>query len=137
MLLRRLNIVLGSKLLKIKHLILLLLSTKTTLNSKMNEGKAEIPSINNLANTTALSVAENEIPDVSHLVKKTDYNTKVNEIEKKITDNSRDKYSTTPDFYNLKAGNIAAKLGQANLVTKTNFDDRLIKLNKKKLNQTK
>ena len=136
MLLKRLNIVLGSKLLKIKHLILLLLSTKTTLNSKINEGKAEIPSINNLATTAALSV-ENEIPDVSNLVKKTDYNTKVNEIKKKITDNSYDKYSTTPDFNNLTAGNIAAKLAQSNLVTKTDLDDRLINLNKKKLNQTK
>ena len=128
---------LGSKLLKIKHLILLLLSTKTTLNSKINEGKAEIPSINNLATTAALSVVENEIPDVSNLVKKTDYNTKVNEIKKKITDNSYDKYSTTPDFNNLTAGNIAAKLAQSNLVTKTDLDDRLINFNKKKSNQTK
>ena len=35
---------------------------------------------------TALTTAENKIPDVSSLVKKTDYNTKVTEIEKKLTD---------------------------------------------------
>ena len=32
------------------------------------------------------------MPNVSNLVKKTDYNTKINEIEKKITDQSQDKY---------------------------------------------
>ena len=36
----------------------------------MNEIKEEIPSITNLATTTALTVVENEIPDVSNLVKK-------------------------------------------------------------------
>ena len=36
----------------------------------MNEIKGEIPSITNLATTTALTVVENEIPDVSNLVKK-------------------------------------------------------------------
>ena len=50
-----------------------------------------MPSINNLASTTALTSVENKIPDVSNLVKKADYNTKLNKIEKKITDNSHDK----------------------------------------------
>ena len=35
--------------------------------------------------------------------KKTDYNTKINEIEKKITDHSHDKYITTPEFNKLTA----------------------------------
>ena len=34
-------------------------------------------------------------------VKKTDYNTKVNEIEKKITDHSHDKYINSPEFNTL------------------------------------
>ena len=38
------------------------------------------------------------IPSVNNLVKKTDYNTKINEIKKKITDHNCDKYITTPEF---------------------------------------
>ena len=33
--------------------------------------------------------------------KKTDYNTKINEVETKISDNSYDKYITTPKFNKL------------------------------------
>ena len=65
-------------------------------------------------------------------LKKTDYDTKVNEIENKITDHKHDKYITTPDFNKLTAENFAAGLVQAN------FDDKLINLNKKKTsNKTK
>ena len=51
----------------------------------MNEVKGEIPSITNLATSSALTAVENQIPCVSNSVKKADYNTKINEIEKKIT----------------------------------------------------
>ena len=61
---------------------------------------------------------------------------KVNEIEKKITDHKHDKYITTPEFNKLRAEHFATRWAQANLVTKTNFDDKLINLNKKLL-QTK
>ena len=61
-------------------------------------------------------------------MKKIDYNTK---LGKKITDHSHDKYLTTPEFNKLTAGNFAARLAQANLVTKTDFDDKLINLNRK------
>ena len=64
-------------------------------------------------------------------LKKTDYNTKVNEIEKEMTDHSHEKYITNPEFNKLTAENFAARLAQANLVTKTDFDDKLINLNKK------
>ena len=50
-------------------------------------------------------------------MKKTDYNTKVNEIEKKFTDYSHDKYVTTPQFNKLTAENFAARLAQASLIT--------------------
>ena len=56
---------------------------------------------------------------------------KINEIEKKITDHNHDKYITTPEFNKLTSGNFAARLAKANLVTKTNFDDKLMNLNKK------
>ena len=64
-------------------------------------------------------------------LKKTDYNTKGNEIEKKITDHSYNKYITTSEFNKLTAENFAARLAQVNLVTKTDFDDKLKNLNKK------
>ena len=38
---------------------------------------------------------------------------------------------TTPEFNKLTAGNFAARLAQENLVTKTDFDDKLINLNRK------
>ena len=63
-------------------------------------------------------------------LKKNDYNTKINEIEKKITDHSHDKYITTQEFNKLTAKTFAARLAQANLVTKSDFDDKLTNLNK-------
>ena len=72
------------------------------------------------------------MPDVSNLVKNTDYNTKMNEIEKKIADHDHHKYITTPDINNkITTENLAARLLQANSVTKTDFDNELINLNKK------
>ena len=64
----------------------------------INEVKGEIPNITNFATTSALTAVENKIPIVSNLVKKTCYNTKINEIEKKITDHNHDKYITTLEF---------------------------------------
>ena len=83
-------------------------ATKTTLNAKMNEVKAEIPNINNLAATITLTTVENKISDISNLVKKANYDTKVNEIEEKITDHSHGKYITTPEFNRLIAENFEA-----------------------------
>ena len=84
-----------------------------------------------MVTTSALAAAENKIPDVSSLVKKTDYNAKIRETEKKFTDHNHDKYITTPEFNKLTAENFAARLSQANLITKTDFDTRLIRLDKK------
>ena len=83
---------------------------------------------------------KNKIHNISNLVKKTGFNTKINEIENKITDHDHDKYITTPEFNKLTAENFAARLAQANLasksdianfVKKTDFDDKLKNLNKK------
>ena len=63
--------------------------------------------------------------------KKTDYDSKVNKIEKKITDHKHNKYLTTPEFNKLTAKNFAARLARENLVTKTDFDDKLSSLNRK------
>ena len=78
--------------------------------------------------------------DSNYIVKKTDYNTKINEIEKKIADHYHDKYITTQKFNKLTADNFTARLAQANpaskndiadFVKKTDFDEELKKINKK------
>ena len=48
-----------------------------------------------------------------------------------MTDHSHEKYITNPKFNKLTAENFEARLAQANLVTKTDFDDKLINLNKR------
>ena len=65
------------------------------------------------------------------LVKKTDNDTKISEIENKLTDHNHDKYITTPEFNTLAASVFNARLAQANLLTKTDFDAKLLSLNRK------
>ena len=107
------------------------LAKKTDLNVKITEIENKIHSITGLATNSALTAIENKIPDVSSLVKKKDYDTKVSETEKKITDHNHDKYITSPEFNNLSAGVFTARLAQANLVTKINFDNNLHSLSKR------
>ena len=71
------------------------------------------------------------MPSVSSLIKKTDYNTKIVEIEKKLTDLDHGKYITTPEFNTLAADVFNARLALANLVAKANFDNTVRSLNKK------
>ena len=52
-------------------------------------------------------------------------------VEKKLSDHKHDKYITTPEFNKLTAENFVARLTQANLVTKTNFNAKLSSLNRK------
>ena len=111
-------------------------TTPITLNIKINEVKNKLLNIINLATISALTAVENKIP--SNLVK--EYDTKISEIEKKITDHDHDKYITTPEFDKLTAENFATKLAQANLASKSgianfvknrDFDNKPKKLNKK------
>ena len=131
-------IMLRLKALKIKYLI----ATNSSHNAKLNEVKGEIPTVTNLATTAAVTTVENKIPNVSNLVKKTDWNTKICETEKKITDHNHDKYITIPEFNKFRAEFFAARLKQVNLackndignfVNKTDFDDKVKILNKKLL----
>ena len=64
------------------------------------------------------------------MLKKTNYNNKITEIEKKLTDHNQDKYITTLEFNKLTAENFAARLKQAKRVIKTHFDDKLKSLKK-------
>ena len=53
-------------------------------------------------------------PNISSLVKKTDCDTKITDIEKKLTDHNHDKYITTPEFNTLAADVFNATLVQSN-----------------------
>ena len=64
-------------------------------------------------------------------MEKTHYNTKVSEIENKITDHNHDKYVTPPEFNKLTAENFKARLAKADLVTKTDFDTKLQDISKR------
>ena len=105
---------------------------KIDYNAKITEIGGKIPGISGLATNATLTVAENKIPDVSSLVTKTDYNAKINEIEKKkVFDRNHDKYITTPELNKFAEEVFDARLARVNLVTKANFDTKLISLNKK------
>ena len=95
---------------------------KSDYNAKVSEIEGKIPSISDLTTTSALTAAENKILSVTNLVKKIDYDTKISEFEKKFTDHNHDKYITTAEFNKLTAENFPARLAQANLITKTDFD---------------
>ena len=90
--------------------------------AKLTEIENKIPDISNLATKTALTAAENKTPDVSNLVEKTDCNTKVTEIQKKLTDHNHDKYTDTSKFNKLAGDVFNARIAQAKLITKTEFD---------------
>ena len=98
---------------------------------KLTELGNKIHDISNLATKTSLTTVENKIPDVSSLVKKTNYNTKITEIENKLNNHNHDKYITNPAFNTLAADVFNARLVQANLITKTDFDAKLSSLDKK------
>ena len=57
------------------------------------------------------------------------FNTKISEVQNKIPDDS--KYITTQEFYKLTAENFAAKLNPADLMNKTDFDNKLTSFNKR------
>ena len=56
-------------------------------------------------------------------------NTKISEVENKIPEQS--KYSTTQEFNKLTAENFAARWNQADLVNKTDFDNKLTSFNRR------
>ena len=78
---------------------------------------------------TKISEVEKEIPDTSNLVTAAVLNTKISEVENKIPDHV--KSITTQEVNKSTAENFAARLKQANLVSKTEFDNKLISFNRK------
>ena len=55
-------------------------------------------------------------------------NTKISKVENKIPNDS--KYITTQEFNKLTTENFAARLRQADLVNKTDFDNELTNFNR-------
>ena len=82
---------------------------KLNYNANITEIENKIPNISGIATNAAITAVENKIPNISSLAKETDYNTKITEIEKKLTDQNHDKYITTPEFNKLTAENFAAR----------------------------
>ena len=78
--------------------------------AKLTELENKIPDVSSLATKTALTTVENKILNIDNLVKKTDYDTKITEIGKKLTDHNHDKYVTTPRFNTLAASVFNARL---------------------------
>ena len=113
---------------KMKFLILVFLLKRQITMLKSLKQREKIPSISGLATNAALATVENKIPNINNLVIKTDYDAKITEIEKKLTDHNCDIYITTAEFNNLTASVFNARLAQANLVTKTDFDSKLLSL---------
>ena len=106
------------------------LATNASLNAKINDVKAEISNIINLAMNTVLTAVEITIPNVSNLVKKSDYNAKINEIENRIaTDLGHDKHITTQKFNKLIKENFTARSKQVNLASKNDIDNFVKKTN--------
>ena len=97
---------------------------------KLTKLENNIRDVSRLETKSALTAVENKIP-VSSLVKKTNCDTKISELEKKLTDHNHDKYITTPEFNTLAASAFNARLAQANLIKKTDFDTKLSSLNRK------
>ena len=77
---------------------------------------------------TEISEIENKTPDTTNLVTTTVLNTKFSEVENAISDHS--KYITTQEFNKLTAEYFAARLKQAKLGNKTEFDDKVTTFNR-------
>ena len=75
-----------------------------------------------------MSEVENKILDISSLVTTSVLNTKIGEVENKIPDHA--KYISTQEFNKLITENLATRLKQANLVSQTDFDNKLISFEK-------
>ena len=78
---------------------------------------------------TKISEFEHKIPDNISLVTANFLNTKIIEVRNKIHDHS--KYIAAQELKKLTAEKTVARLKQANLVSKTDFDNKLISFNRK------
>ena len=96
---------------------------RVLLQRQITEIEGKIPIISCSATNATWIVVEHKIPNINSLVK-LDYNIKITESEKKLTDHDHDKYITTPEFNTLATDVFKARLAKANLITSfmTDFD---------------
>ena len=104
---------------------------KLNHNAKVTEMENKTASISGLATNTALTAVESKIPNISSLVKNNNYNTKITETEKELAHHNHNNHITTPEFHKLLAEVFDARSARENLVTKTDFDDKLRSPNQK------
>ena len=78
---------------------------------------------------TEISEVENKIQNTSGLLTTTVLRTEISEVENKTPNHG--KYINTLEFNKSTAENFTARLKQANLVTKTDFDKKLASFNRK------
>ena len=77
--------------------------TDLVKETKLTELENEISDVSGLATKSALIPVGKKMPDPSSLVKKKDYDTKISELEEKLTDHNHDKYITTSQFNTVAA----------------------------------
>ena len=77
---------------------------------------------------TKVGEVESRIKDTKSLVITTFLNATIWGLEYKISDHV--KYITTPEFNKSTADNFAARLKQTNLVSQTDFDNKIISFNR-------
>ena len=76
---------------------------------------------------TKTTETENKMSGNSSLVTATVLNIKIGEVKKKVPDHGKD--ITTQEFNKVIAEDFAARLKQADLVSRTDFDNKLISFN--------
>ena len=80
---------------------------------------------------TKIGEIENKIPDKKGLRTTNILSTKISEAENKIPDSSKYVTITTEGFNKLTAGHFAARLKQADLVNRIDFDNKLTSCNRR------
>ena len=109
----------GNKLLYITNL-----ATNTTFNTKINEGKNKMPNLTKLVTNASLNTkidkVKNKIPDI------TNFTNALTAVENKVPHHSE--YITTPEIYKLTVEHSTGRLRQANLATKGDIADFVIKI---------
>ena len=97
--------------------------------TKLTELEDKIPDVSSLASKTALSAVENKIPSVSSLVKKTDHDIKLVKFKRNLLIIIMTSTLLLQSL--ILASVFNARLAQANLITKPDFDVKLSSLNRK------
>ena len=134
-LLKKMYVILTSKIFEDKIPYITNLATNTTLNAETNEVKNEV-SNNKLAKTATFNAKTNGVKNKISNITDLATATSLTAIEFKMPDHS--KSITTPEFNRLTAENFSARLAQENLesqndiynfVKKDKLDDKLRNLN--------